>query len=119
MLECQPDQAWLGGRVWVSGSLPRRALAELLGTGLLVTALVGSGIMATRLSSHDVGLQLLENSIATAFALAVLILAFGPVSGAHFNPVVSMADWWLGRRDRTGLRSTELSVYIVVQVSGA
>ena len=69
--------------------LARRALAEVLGTGLLVVAVVGSGIMAARLSPDDVGLQLLENSIATALALAVLILAVGPVSGAHLNPVVS------------------------------
>ena len=76
----------------------RRLLAESLGTGLLVTVVVGSGIAAARLSPDDVGLQLLENSMATVFGLAVLILIFGPVSGAHFNPVVSAADWWLGRR---------------------
>jgi arsenate reductase len=99
--------------------LARRALAELLGTGLLVTAVVGSGIAAAALSPGDVGLQLLENAIATAFALAVLILVFGPVSGAHFNPVVSLADWWLGRRERTGLRPVELGVYAVAQVAGA
>ena len=74
----------------------RRLLAEFLGTALLVTAVVGSGMMATTLSPHDVGLQLLENSTATAFALGALILMFGPVSGAHFNPVVSIADWYLG-----------------------
>ena len=61
---------------------------------------VGSGIAAQRLSPDDVGLQLLENSTATAFGLTVLILMFGPVSGAHFNPVVSAADWLLGRRRR-------------------
>jgi len=99
--------------------LARRALAEVLGTGLLVAAVVGSGIMASRLSPNDVGLQLLENSIATAFALAVLILIFGPVSGAHFNPVVSIVDWWLGRRDRTGLRAVELGAYTAAQVAGA
>lgn len=103
----------------MSGSLARRALAELLGTGLLVTAVVGSGVMASQLSPRDVGLQLLENAIATAFALSVLILIFGPVSGAHFNPVVSIVDWWLGRRDRTGLRAGELGVYSVAQVAGA
>ena len=59
--------------------------------------MVGSGIMAATLSPHDIGLQLLENSTATAFALGALILIFGPVSGAHFNPAVSVADWWLGR----------------------
>ena len=72
--------------------LPRRLLAEFLGTGLLVTVVVGSGIAAQRLSPEDVGLQLLENSLATGFGLAVLILMLGPVSGAHFNPVVSAAD---------------------------
>jgi glycerol uptake facilitator-like aquaporin len=97
--------------------LPRRAVAEFLGTGLLVTAVVGSGIAATRLSPDDVGLQLLENAIATAFALGVLIVVFGPVSGAHFNPVVSLVDWWLGRR-AAGLSGRETSAYIAAQVSG-
>ncbi|GAA1878059.1 aquaglyceroporin AqpS [Asanoa iriomotensis] len=97
----------------------RRALAEFLGTGLLVTAVVGSGIMAARLSPGNIGLQLLENSIATAFALAVLIIVFGPISGAHFNPVVSLADWWLGRRDRSGLPTSDLAVYIGAQLLGA
>jgi arsenate reductase len=100
-------------------SLARRALAEFLGTGLLVTAVVGSGIAAATLSPGDVGLQLLENAIATAFALGVLILAFGPVSGAHLNPVVSLVDWWLGRREGTGLRPVELGAYTAAQVVGA
>ncbi len=82
--------------------LPRRLVAEFLSTALLVTAVVESGIMAAALSPHDAGVQLLENSTATAFALAALILIFGPVSGARFNPVVSLADWWLGRRRRRG-----------------
>ena len=77
--------------------LPRRLLAELLGTALLVAVVVGSGIAAETLSPGDVGLQLLENSMATVFGLAVLILWLAPVSGAHFNPVVSVADWFLGR----------------------
>src|SRR3954467_12638809 len=76
----------------------RRLLAEGVGAGLLVTVVVGSGIAAQRLSPGNVGLQLLENSTATVFGLAVLILVFGPVSGAHFNPVVSAADWFVGRR---------------------
>ncbi|MET7422195.1 MIP/aquaporin family protein [Dactylosporangium sp. NPDC005555] len=97
----------------------RRFLAEFVGTALLVTAVVGSGIMATTLSPNDVGLQLLENSVATAFALAALILTFGPVSGAHFNPVVSAADWFLGRHTRTGLTATDLGGYIVAQTTGA
>jgi arsenate reductase len=97
----------------------RRLLAEFVGTALLVTAVVGSGIMATTLSPDDVGLQLLENSVATAFALGALILTFGPISGAHFNPVVSAADWFLGRRTRTGLSGAELAGYTLAQVLGA
>ncbi|WP_233513328.1 aquaporin [Micromonospora craterilacus] len=100
-------------------ALRRRLLAEFLGTALLVTAVVGSGIMATALSPGDVGLQLLENSIATAFALGTLILIFGPISGAHFNPVVSAADWFLGRRTGTGLTARDLGGYVVAQVMGA
>ena len=96
----------------------RRLIAELVGTGLLVTVVVGSGVMATRLSD-DVGLRLLANSTATAMGLAVLILVFGPVSGAHFNPVVSLVDWWLGRRCGYGLDLRRLSGYIAAQVLGA
>ncbi|HKT04525.1 MAG TPA: MIP/aquaporin family protein [Rugosimonospora sp.] len=97
----------------------RRLLAELVGTALLVTAVVGSGIMASTLSPHDAGLELLENSIATAFALGALILVLGPVSGAHFNPVVSAADWLLGRRTRSGLTARQLGGYVLAQITGA
>ncbi|MGW4946391.1 aquaporin [Actinoplanes sp. NPDC004185] len=97
----------------------RRLLAEFVGTALLVTAVVGSGVMATTRSPDDVGLQLLENSVATAFALAALILTFGPVSGAHLNPVVSAADWFLGRRTGTGLTAAQLSGYALAQTGGA
>jgi glycerol uptake facilitator-like aquaporin len=97
----------------------RRLLAEFVGTALLVTAVVGSGIMATTLSPHDVGLQLLENSVATALALGALILTFGPVSGAHLNPVVSAADWLLGRRTGTGLTGAGLAGYVAAQTAGA
>jgi glycerol uptake facilitator-like aquaporin len=97
----------------------RRLVAEFLGTGLLVAVVVGSGIAAHRLSPNDVGLQLLENSLTTALGLTVLILAFGSVSGAHFNPVVSAADWVIGRRDRTGLTLPDLAAYVVAQVAGA
>ena len=103
--------------------LARRLLAELVGTALLVTVVVGSGIAAQRLSPGDVGLQLLENSTATVLGLTVLILLFGPVSGAHFNPVVSAADWFLGRpragRPGTGLAGSDVAAYAVAQVIGA
>jgi len=99
--------------------LARRLLAELLGTGLLVAVVVGSGIAAQRLSPDDVGLQLLENSTATALGLTVLILLFGPVSGAHLNPVVSLADWFLGRGGSFGLPLPEVGAYALAQVVGA
>ena len=99
--------------------LPRRLLAEFVGTALLVTVVVGSGIAAAQLSPHDVGLQLLENSTATVFGLAVLILMFGPISGAHFNPVVTAADWLLGRRSGTGIGVVDAAAYAVAQVTGA
>ena len=95
-------------------ALPRRALAEFCGTAFLVAVVVGSGIAAQRLSPGDVGLQLFENAAATAAGLVALILAFGPVSGAHFNPVVSLADWFFG-----GLSGRELLAYIGAQVTGA
>jgi glycerol uptake facilitator-like aquaporin len=94
--------------------LARRATAEATGTALLVAAVVGSGIAAQRLSPDDVGLQLLENSIATGAALVALILAFGAVSGAHFNPVVTLADVVLG-----GMATVEALVYTAAQVAGA
>jgi arsenate reductase len=100
-------------------SLARRASAELAGTALLVMAVVGSGIAATRLSPRDGGLRLLENSVATGLALGALILMFGPVSGAHLNPVVSAVDWWYGRTSRTGLTPAELGLYVLAQTGGA
>jgi glycerol uptake facilitator-like aquaporin len=96
----------------------RRLLAEFAGTALLVAVVVGSGIAAQQLSPNDVGLQLLENSLATALGLAVLILLFGPVSGAHFNPVVSLADWLLARRSGTGITGPAMLMYSVTQVAG-
>jgi glycerol uptake facilitator-like aquaporin len=98
--------------------LLRRLTAELIGTALLVAVVVGSGIAAQRLSPDDIGLQLLENSTATALGLTVLILMLGPVSGAHFNPVVSAADWVLGRRAGTGLTGREVLAYSAAQVVG-
>jgi glycerol uptake facilitator-like aquaporin len=94
--------------------LARRATAELVGTAFLVAIVVGSGIYAQRLSPANIGLQLLENSIATGAGLIALILALGPVSGAHFNPVVTMADRILG-----GTTSRDAGLYVVVQVVGA
>ncbi len=99
--------------------LPRRLLAEFLGTGLLTAVVIGSGIAAQRLSPSDVGLQLLENSTATVLGLAVLILTFGPVSGAHFNPVVSAADWFVGRSAGAGLPLAEVGWYALAQIVGA
>ena len=102
-------------RVIPTPPLWRRLLAELLGTGLLVAVVVGSGIAAQRLSPDDTGLQLLENSLATAFGLGVLILMLGPVSGAHLNPVVTVVDRVLGRE---GSWSTA-GAYIAAQLLGA
>ena len=79
-------------------SLGQRLLAEAVGTAFLLMAVVGSGIAAQRLSPGDVGLQLFENAVATAFALMALIWAFGSISGAHFNPAVTLADVVLQRR---------------------
>ena len=94
--------------------LGRRLAAEALGTGLLIVAIIGSGIMASRLSPDDIGLQLLENAAATAGALVGLILMFAAVSGAHFNPVVTLVDRMFGT---TSNRDTGL--YVVAQVVGA
>ncbi|HEY6758386.1 MAG TPA: MIP/aquaporin family protein [Baekduia sp.] len=94
-------------------TLPRRALAELLGSAFLTAVVVGSGIMASRLSPNDTGLQLLENAAATATGLFAIICMFGAVSGAHFNPVVSLAAAAFGALERR-----DLLTYIPVQVAG-
>lgn len=93
-------------------------LAEYFGTGLLVAVVVGSGIMATTLSPEDVGLQLLQNSMATVFGLAVLIAIFAPVSGAHFNPAVTLVEWLLARRTPAPFPLTRLAGYLVAQCAG-
>jgi glycerol uptake facilitator-like aquaporin len=93
--------------------LPRRLLAELLGSAFLAAIVIGSGIAAQTLSPGDVGLQLLENALATAAGLAAIILMFGPVSGGHFNPVVSLADASFG-----GLRWREALAYVPAQLAG-
>jgi arsenate reductase len=95
-------------------SLARRAAAEGLGTGLLVMAVVGSGIAAQRLSPGDTGLALLENAFATAGALFALILLLAPVSGAHLNPCVTLVDCVIGGRPMR-----EAAAYIPAQVIGA
>ncbi|GIW07426.1 MAG: hypothetical protein KatS3mg060_2231 [Dehalococcoidia bacterium] len=97
-----------------TATLLRQAVAEFVGTALLLVAVIGSGIAAQRLSPGDVGLQLLENAAATAAALVAIILAVGPVSGAHLNPVVTLADRVFG-----GLRATTAVVYAIAQVVGA
>lgn len=93
--------------------LARQALAEFLGSAGLVAVVIGSGIAAQRLSPHDSGLQLLENALATGAGLAALILALGPASRAHFNPVVSLVDRALG-----GLTNRQLAAYLPVQFAG-
>ena len=93
--------------------LPRRLLAELLGSAFLAAVVIGSGIAAQTLSPNDVGLQLFENAAATAAGLAAIIFMFGPVSGAHFNPVVSLADASFG-----GIAWRDVLGYVPVQTVG-
>ena len=93
--------------------LARRLLGEFLGTALLVAAVVGSGIAAVRLSPGNAGLELFENAAATAGALVAIILAVGPVSGAHLNPVVTLADRFFG-----GLTTRATVGYIAAQLAG-
>ena len=94
--------------------LARRAAAEAIGTALLLAAVVGSGIMGERLSGGNVAITLLANTQATGAALVALILAFGGISGAHFNPAVSLADAWQG-----DLAWRDLPVYAFAQILGA
>ncbi|MFF4961116.1 aquaporin [Streptomyces sp. NPDC001222] len=98
--------------------LGRRVTAEAIGTGLLVAVVVGSGIQATALS-RDAGVQLLANSLATVFGLGVLITLLGPVSGAHFNPAVTLAAWFTGRRAPDGLTLRDVAAYVPAQIAGA
>jgi arsenate reductase len=93
--------------------LTRRLVAEALGTGFLVIAVIGSGIMASRLSPNDTGLQLLENAAATAAALIGLILIFGALSGAHFNPAVTLVDRAFG-----SISTRDAGLYMGAQVVG-
>ena len=94
-------------------ALRRRAVSELVGTAFLVAAVVGSGIMAERLAAGNVALALLANTIATGATLVALILAFGKISGAHFNPAVTIAD-----AIECGIRWREVPVYLAAQIVG-
>jgi glycerol uptake facilitator-like aquaporin len=94
-------------------ALARQALAEFLGSAGLVAVVVGSGIAAARLSPHDVGLELFENAVVTGAGLVALILAFGPVSGGHFNPIITLADRAFG-----GVTNRQLAVYLPAQFAG-
>ena len=96
----------------------RRLVAEFTGTGLLVAIVVGSGIAATNLTS-DAGLRLLINSLVTAMGLAVLILIFMPVGGAQFNPVVTAADWILGRHTMHRYGVLQAAMVMLCQTAGA
>ena len=93
--------------------LARQAAAEFLGSAGLVTVVVGSGIAASRLSPDDTGLQLLQNALVTGAGLVALILAFGPVSGGHFNPVITLADRVLG-----GVTNRQVAAYLPAQLAG-
>src|SRR5918997_696548 len=95
-------------------NLPRRATAEAVGTTMLLAAVVGSGIMGERLSQGNVAVALLANTVATGAALVALILTFGPTSGTHFNPAVTLAD-----ASQRGLPWRDAPVYILAQVVGA
>ena len=95
-------------------SLSRRLVAEGLGTAFLLAVVVGSGIMAERLAGGNVAIALLANTVATGAGLVALILTFGPISGAHFNPAVTLADAWQG-----GLSWNQVPAYISAQIIGA
>lgn len=95
-------------------TLARRVVAEFTGTLFLLAAVVGSGIMGDRLAGGNVALALLANAIATGVSLVAIILAFGPISGAHLNPAVTLADAWQG-----GMPWREAGLYVVAQLAGA
>ena len=97
----------------MTAPLGRRLLAEFLGSAFLAAVVIGSGIAAARLSPDDTGLALLENAAATAAGLFAIILMFGPISGGHFNPVVSLVDAYFG-----GLSRRDAAKYIPAQIAG-
>ena len=94
--------------------LPKRVVAEAVGTAMLLAAVVGSGIMGERLAAGNTAIALLANTIATGAALAALILTFGPISGAHFNPAVTLTIAW-----QRGFAWRDVPAYLIAQVSGA
>lgn len=98
----------------MNNPLLKRAVAESVGTAMLLAAVVGSGIMGERLAAGNTAIALLANTIATGAALVALILTFGPISGAHFNPAVTLAVAW-----QRGLAWRDVPVYVVAQVGGA
>lgn len=102
----------------MNSAVSRRLIAEFTGTGLLVAIAVGSGIAATNLST-DGALRLLVNSLVTAMGLAVLILVFMPAGGAQFNPVVTGADWLLGRRTEHRYGFGQVAAVMACQIAGA
>jgi glycerol uptake facilitator-like aquaporin len=104
-----PDRASV-----MPADLPRRVVAEAIATGLLLSAIVGSGIMAVRLADGNAALALLANSLATGAALLAILSAFQPISGAHLNPVVTMLDAWNGT-----LRWSHVPPLVVAQLAGA
>ena len=95
-------------------TLGKRVVAEFVGTGLLLAAVVGSGIMGDRLAGGNVAIALLANTVATGASLVALILTFGPISGAHFNPAVTLADAW-----QHGISWRHVPGYLLAQISGA
>jgi len=95
-------------------TLPRRLAAEFTGSLLLLAAVVGSGIMGERLAAGNMAIALLANTLATGAALVAIIFAFGPISGAHLNPAVTLSDAWLG-----GIAWRETPLYILAQLAGA
>ncbi|MFG2711154.1 aquaporin [Streptomyces goshikiensis] len=102
----------------VHASLPRRAAAELIGTAGLLVVVIGSGIQAAALS-RDTGVALVANSAASAIGLGLIVTLFGPLSGAHLNPVVTLSSWWGRRSGGEGVGGREALVYTAAQTAGA
>ncbi len=112
--ESATDRSARGGHAHAARSLARRASAEGVGAAFLLAAVVGSGIMGERLAGGNVAITLLANTVATGAALVALILALGPISGAHLNPAVTLAEAWEG-----GLAWRDAPLYVAAQLVGA